>query len=116
MQTKAANLKAGSERTDETASSFPSDRRSANPAAAGGSAHPPARSDYATPSSGAMPDQLPRGVVQGGRGSAIDDLTATPASSCSSFDDRIEQGLTPRIWRITEPTSERAAIEQILSR
>jgi len=101
---------------NESVSSFPSDRRSANPAAAGGSAQPPARSDNATPSSAAKPDHLPRGVVQGGRGSAIDDLTATPASSCSSFDDWIEQGFTPKVWQITEPIFERATTDQIFSR
>jgi hypothetical protein len=96
---------------NESASSFPSDRRSANPAAAGGSAQPPARNDNATPSSAAKPDHLPRGVVQGGRSSAIDDLTAAPASSCSSFDDWIEQGFAPRVWQITEPIYEHATIE-----
>jgi len=99
-----------------TISSYPSERRSANPAAAGGSAHPPARSDNATPSSAAMPDHLPRGVVHGGRGGATDDFTAAPAIFFSSFDDWIEQGRTPKVWHIREPIQERSATNYILSR
>jgi len=116
MRRKPVNSVERLREVNEFVSSFPSDRRSANPAAAGGSAQPPARSDNATPSSAAKPDHLPRGVVQGGRGSGRDDLTAAPASSFSSFDDWIEQGSTPKVWQITEPIYERAAINQIFSR
>jgi len=103
-------------RLNEMVSSFPSDRRSANPAAAGGSAQPPARNDNATPSSAAKPDHLPRGVVQGGSGRAIDDLTAAPASFFSSFDDLTDLGVTPKTWQITEPIYDGSAIDQILLR
>ncbi len=116
MRGKPVNSIVKLERLNVPVSSFPSDRRSANPAAAGGSAQPPARNDNATPSSAAKPDHLLHGVVQGGRGSVIDDLTAAPASSCSSFDDSIEQGFTPKIWQITEPIYEQAVINQFLSR
>jgi len=100
----------------EAVSSFPCDQWPANPAAAGGSAQPPARNGNATPIRAAKPDPLPRGVVQGGRGGAKDDLTAAPASSFSGFNDWIEQGLAPKIWRITEPVHEQWAIYKIYSR
>jgi len=100
----------------EAVSSFPCDQWSANPAAAGGSAQPPARNGNATPKSAAKPDQLRLGVVEGGRGGATDDLTVAPASSFSGFNDWIEQGMAPKTWQITEPLREQPAIYQILSR
>jgi hypothetical protein len=60
-------------RRNEMLSSLPNARRSANPAAAGGSAQLPVRNDNATPASAAILDTLPRGVAISGRGLESDD-------------------------------------------
>jgi len=108
MRSKRTNSKLVANRNSETVSSFPSVRRSANPAAAGGPAQLPARSDNATPSSAAQPDYLPRGVAQGGRGVSTDDLTTAPAPSFSRF--------SVRNGRVTFDIQEETASKQILSR
>jgi len=80
-----AALKLQTQEFKEMVSSFPGERRPANPAAAGGTAQPPARNDNATPNSAVKPDHLPRGVAWSGRGDVTDDLMAAPAPSFNSW-------------------------------